>query len=68
MEEKIVCPHCGVMMRKEVISRSFGNPHAIVLDIQSFVCPKCNFRVISEDEYERIRTREKDKKTIKLLI
>jgi len=56
---KVICPFCKIIMKKEKISRSFGNPHTIVTKIETYVCPGCNFSVISEDEYEKIRKKTK---------
>ena len=68
MNEKISCPDCKVEMKEEMFSRSFGNPHTVIMNIPSLICPQCSFRVISEDEYEKlIQEPEKKEDTFKLI-
>ena len=56
-----LCPKCETKMKKEFISRSFGNPITIAQKICNFKCPKCGFEAIPENEYEKIRKKLNEK-------
>jgi DNA-directed RNA polymerase subunit RPC12/RpoP len=47
MPEK--CPDCGIEMKEEHFKEPFGNPIEIENGIPTEVCPKCGFRIISEE-------------------
>lgn len=49
------CPKCETKMKKELVSRSFGNPITIAEKINMYSCKGCGFELISSDEYEKIR-------------
>ena len=55
MPKTPICPRCEVEMKEGLFSRSFGNPITIVEKISVFICPRCNFEAIPENEYENIR-------------
>lgn len=43
------CPDCGIEMREEQYNKPFGNPIRIKTGIPTEVCPRCGFRVVSEE-------------------
>ncbi len=47
MPEK--CPDCNVEMKEEHFKKPFGNPVMIEGGIPTEVCPKCGFRIVSEE-------------------
>jgi len=49
------CPDCGVEMKEERFIRPFGNPIVIEGGIMTEVCPKCGFRVVSEENLGEVK-------------